>query len=123
LTDILITPGLQGRDRARDVYDLAWISSASPHAGERLDGRDFTLLDLGDPARGDTHDLSEPRLGEAKALALLGKLEPPLLGHDRAAAASSLPLANMRTVGVSVPPEPPSASARLEGPGGHRLSQ
>ena len=50
-------------------------------AGEGLDGGDLAVLDLGDPARSDAHDLREPGLCEAQALALLGKLAAPLFGR------------------------------------------
>jgi len=44
-----------------DVRDQVKLSAKRGDiTRERLDGRDFTVLDLGDPARGDTHDLSEP---------------------------------------------------------------
>jgi len=43
-------------------------------AGDRVDGGQFAALDLRYPSRGDAHGLGELGLGEALALAFLGRL-------------------------------------------------
>src|SRR5215472_9885013 len=56
-------------------------------AGDGVDGSQFATFDLGDPAGGDAHGLSELSLGQAMALAFFSEPLAALPGHKHLAAA------------------------------------
>ena len=72
----LLSGGFGGGDREGVVGEVGDEVQAPAEcldvAGDGLDGRQLAALDLGDPARGDAHDLGELGLGKAALLALAG---------------------------------------------------